>query len=73
MPKYNCYVKMEVLCWLPDVEAENEEEAKTFAGREVDCFVETVQWDCSHDGVVEIESYEQVGDVEVYKQEEEEE
>lgn len=73
MPKYNCYVKMEVLCWLPNIEAKNAEEAKIFAGSEADGFIETLQWEHSPDDVIEIESYEQVGDVEVYKQEEEEE
>ena len=64
---------MEVLRWIPNVEAEKEEEAKIFAGSEAEGFIETVQWEHSPDDVVEIESYEQVGDVEVYKQEEEEE
>ena len=54
-------------------QAENEEEAKIFAGSEAVDFIETVQWERINDDVVEIESYEQVGDVEVYKQEEEEE
>ncbi len=75
MPKYNCYVKMEVLCWIPDIEAEDEEEAKFFAECRTDGFIETVQWEGCQDQVhvVEIESYEQVGDAEVYKQEEEKE
>ena len=72
-PKSDCCVKMEVLRWIPNVEAEKEEEAKIFAGSEAEGFIETVQWEHSPDDVVEIESYEQVGDVEVYKQEEEEE
>ncbi len=73
MPKYNCYVKMEVLCWIPDVEAENEKEAEIIVVGEVEDFIETVQWAHINDDVVEIESYEQVSNVEVYKQEEEEE
>ena len=72
MPKYNCYVKMEVLCWIPDVEAENEKEAEIIVVGEVEDFLETAQCELCNDNVVEIESYNQIGDVEVYKQEEEE-
>ena len=71
MPKYNCYVKMEILCWIPDVEAEAEKEAEIIVVGEVEDFIETSQCAYIDDGVVEIESYNQVGDVEVYKQEEE--
>ena len=73
MPKYNCYVKLEVLCWIPDIEAENEKEAEIIVAGEVQDFIETARCEHINDDVVEIESYEQVGDVEVYKQEEEQE
>lgn len=73
MLKYNCYVKMEVLCWIPDVEAENEKEAEIIVVGEVEDFLETAQRELCDDNVVEIESYNRIGDVEVYKQEEEEE
>lgn len=73
MPKYNCYVKMEVLCWIPDIEAENEKEAECLAMGEVWGFFETVQLEHINDDVVEIENCDPLGNVEVYKQEEEEE
>ena len=38
MTKHNCYVKMEVLCWIPDIEAENEKEAECLARGEVSDF-----------------------------------
>lgn len=73
MPKYSCHVKMEVLCWIPDIEAENEEEAKCIARGGVWEFFETVQSDHINDDVVEIENYDPLGDVEIHKQEEEKE
>ena len=73
MPKYNCYVKMEVLCWILDIEAKNKKEAECLAMGEVWDFFETAQREHINDDVVEIENYDPLGDVEVYKQEEEEE
>lgn len=73
MPKYNCYVKMEVLCWIPNIEAKDKKEAEKFAESGTENWLETIQWErCENDDVI-IESYEQVGDTEVYESEEEEE
>lgn len=73
MPKYDCYIKTEILCRFPDIEAENEEEAMIFAKNEAQVFLADIQGDHINDDVVVIESYEQVGDVEIYKEKEDEE
>ena len=43
MPKYNCYVKMEVLCWIPNIEAKDKKEAEKFAESGTENWLETIQ------------------------------